>query len=118
MNEIIAEKSNFILENKDVLLANMSISKFYLFSILNNDKPLKENENYNKLNNILDSYKKKREVYETSTEAVYIIYFLLSFLDKINGDLKIKEKQKEKLYQYIDCLIPEEDNQKKLINIK
>ena len=98
MNEILKEKADFITENKNILIDNLSIVGYDLFSILCKDKKLEEIEEYDDLMEYIENKDSVMDYY--IKDETTIINFLIYFVDKTCFDIKTKEKYKNNLYRY------------------
>lgn len=96
--EIFEEKAKFISKNKDVLIDNIGVIGYDLFSILNTNKELSKIEEYKNLQKVIN-HKHGSINYEIKDE-MSIIYILIGFIDRTCADLKTKEKYKNNLFRY------------------
>ncbi len=102
MKDVMREKIEFIHDNKDAILENLGIVGYDLFTILSNDDSLLELNEYKKIKEFLNNSKAKT-IY-TIKDELYILYYLLSVLDKISMNLEEKEKNKSKISKYIEYI--------------
>ncbi len=99
---IIIEKAMYIVKNKDKLLNNMATIKYELFSLLNSNNSIENDENYLKIEKTLKNSDNNLSFMQN--DAYYVIYALASFIDRLSIDETSKKQAKERLFKYIECL--------------
>lgn len=112
MEQIMQEKADFILNNKELILDNLSIVKIDLFNILIKDESLHKMEEYQ---NICEQFKNKRNITNEIRDELYIIYSLSSFLDRISISEEIKSNYRTNLFRYVDFFHKNEKTKEKVM---
>jgi hypothetical protein len=116
LEEIIKEKVEFIGDNKDIIIDNLGVVGYDLFSILNNDKSLDDLKEYKKL---LAFFNDKKVITNYSTkDELYILYYLSNFLERICMDFSKKENYRAKIFKYIEYFNKKNLNKNTYVKIK
>lgn len=97
MDEIMMKKAEFLSNNKDAIIHNMTTVSYPLFKILNSDEDLEENEDYNKLINYFENKKVNKLVYR---DEKYILQTILGIIDRLSTSIQEKEEARTNLDRY------------------
>lgn len=98
MNEILKEKADFLMQNKDALISNFSNVNYLLFNLLISNDNLKNMEEYKQILDIINNSNEKKQSF---IEASEIIYYLSSILNKLCINIKEQSHYRTKLYSYL-----------------
>jgi hypothetical protein len=110
--KVMMEKVEFLSENKNIILDNLSSFSYPLFKVLVSDKSLNEIEEYDLILSLLNN-KKSRKFQDICNEK-YILEMILGFVDRVSTDYNEKEVARKNLTRYNNFF----DNEKVKIKVQ
>ena len=97
MEEIMLQKAEFISNNRDKIISNLSSISYPLFKILSSNETLEDLEEYIYITNLLEE---KQASVAVGKDERYILHAIIGYVDRFSSDMEEKEQARNDILRY------------------